>query len=130
MSARIRRAPITRTASPAIHLERTHCSVCREPALCGVADPGCCPLCFSCALSISQLIACAQRATDRPHARPCTCEACIVFEEGQRGEIARVVLIDNETRAEQSNWSVVEAAEEADEPEPERSRFSWLEVDT
>jgi hypothetical protein len=53
-----------------------------------------------------------------------------VFEEGQRGEIARVVLIDNETRAEQSNWSVVEAAEEADEPEPERSRFSWLEVDT
>jgi hypothetical protein len=94
-----RRAHAPRRAIDAIVIRRGSCALCgdlNQPVASVLyADP----VCFLCALSVAQKIAAHKRANDRPHAPPCTCEDCITFDEGQRGEIANPVLLEEHSGA-------------------------------
>ena len=96
-----------RASTGPICVERCTCSLCRELGACASVRGSELRFCFGCALSMAQLIAAQLRASQRPHRKPCTCNACITFDEGQRGEVANVVVLD-EDRREISRWAVVE----------------------
>jgi hypothetical protein len=97
-------------AATGLELEAGACSVCKRRGVCAAATgiEEQLRLCFLCALSAAQLVASASRANQRPHSRAsgCHCEACVVFDEGQRGEIAnRELLVDS---ASKSRWAQLE----------------------
>lgn len=97
-----------RTPVPAVDLVRASCTICRAPrALCASVRDRDVDVCFLCALSMAQLVASAQRASERPHDKPCCCETCVTFDEGQRGELANVTLLDDE-HTSVSRWRVLE----------------------
>lgn len=100
---------VARAPAPAVEIVRATCSVCRAPrALCATLRDSEPTFCFACSLSMAQLIASQERANKRPHPRPCNCDACVTFAEGQRGEIANAELLDGESRERVSRWQVLE----------------------
>jgi hypothetical protein len=136
MSA-VRRA---RPAPAALELVLAACDVCRSPrAKCASINGGAAVVCFLCALSSAQLIAHSERASKRPHAKTCHCDACVTFDEGQRGEIANLVLLEGGRAAESAATAVQPGhggdsdapPPEASDDEPPRvvSRWSVMEVD-
>jgi hypothetical protein len=94
-----------RTQVSGVDVERGACGLCHEMGVCAAPRGSELRFCFLCALSMAQLVASHLRAARRPHRAPCTCEACITFDEGQRGEVANVALIDGR---DVSRWSVLE----------------------
>jgi hypothetical protein len=108
-----RRRPKRARSGGAVEVERAACDVCHEPAACAVLAGGAARICSACAISCAQLIASTQRSSARPHAAPCSCAACIRFDEGQRGEVARAVLLDGDADgAPLSRWSLLEVDDE------------------
>lgn len=129
---------------PAIAVERNAtCTVCRERAICGAIEGTGVLLCGLCALTIQQLIAGQRPPSARPHKRPCSCQECVTFDEGQRGELAKVVLVplddesgdvDVDVRVDVRSAGAAETETAADDAETGAldnglARFSWLETD-
>lgn len=65
------------------------CGLCNRPDKCAsvTQDGAELRLCFACLYGLAQFVAAGMRAKQRPHVRPCTCEPCGLFDQGQRGEV-------------------------------------------
>lgn len=100
--------PSRAVAASGLELERGACSVCKTRGLCAAATgiEEQLRLCFLCALSAAQLVASASRRQQRPHSSGCHCEACVTFDEGQRGEIANAALLAGS--AKKTRWEQLE----------------------
>ena len=100
---------VARAPAPAVEIVRATCSVCHSPrALCATLRDTEPTFCFTCSLSMAQLIASQERENKRPHKRPCHCEGCVTFDEGQRGEIANAELVDSDSGERLSRWRLLE----------------------